>query len=154
MRLQCCRRALRRGEGKCALRYSAKRILCPKYYIDKRISAGDEDVESGVQTSAQHSYTCSYQGFSTSVSLEIATHKHSPSKPGRGHLLVLACEYATTTSYIPNSLLFWTKLPSTHYVDRENDKQTSPCTPSGLYYTRSIVQVWGEYTFHAYTIIA
>ena len=45
-----------------------------------------------VQTSAPHSYACSYQRFSSRTSLEIATHRQSPSKMGGSHALVLTCE--------------------------------------------------------------
>ena len=44
-----------------------------------------------VQASAPHSR----------ASLENATHRNSPSKTGGSHALVLTCEYATPTSYIP-----------------------------------------------------
>ena len=110
-------------------------------------------LKTHVQTSAQHSYICSYQQFSRRASLEFATHRDSPSKTGSSHALMLTCEYATPTNYLCNSLFCWTKPPSSHQVDKENDKQTSPCTPSSLY-MRSIVQVWRDYTCHTYTIIA
>ena len=67
-----------------------------------------------IQTWAQHSYTCSYQQFSSRAFLEIATHRHLPSKMDGSHALVLTCEYATRTSNtcIRNSLLCWTQRPS------------------------------------------
>ena len=52
-------------------------------------------LKARVQTSAPHRYTCSYQQFSIRTSLEIATHRHSPSKMGCSHTLALTCEYAT-----------------------------------------------------------
>ena len=58
-----------------------------------------------VRASAPHSYTYSYQQFSSRTSLGIATHRHSPSKTGGSHALVLTCKHATPTSYICNSVL-------------------------------------------------
>ena len=70
-------------------------------------------LKAHVQTSAPHSYTCSYHRFSSRASLEIANQMHSPSKTGSSHALVLAFEYATPTSYsVRNSILCWTKQPS------------------------------------------
>ena len=65
-----------------------------------------------IQTSAPHSYTCNYQQFSHRASLGIATHRRSPLKTGCSHTLVLTYEHATPTSYIHNSILCWTKRPS------------------------------------------
>ena len=47
-----------------------------------------------VQISVQHSYTCNYmyQRFSRRTSLENVTHRHSPSKTGNSHGLILTCE--------------------------------------------------------------
>ena len=66
----------------------------------------------GVQTSAPHSYTCSYQQLSNKTFLKIATHRYSPSKMNGSYALILTCEYATPTSYIRISVLYWTKRPS------------------------------------------
>ena len=125
------------------------------YYSDERFSAGDERVESAFKllpNTATHVH-CSYQQFSSKASCKIATHRDSPSKTSGSYALVLTCEYATPTSYIWNSLLCWTKRPSSHQVDRENDKQSSPNTPSSLYYTRSVVQMWRDYTCHTYQLL-
>ena len=68
-----------------------------------------------VQTSSPltHRYTCSYQRLSNKTSLEIATHRCSPLKTGGSyHAVALTYEYATTTSYICNSVLCSTKQPS------------------------------------------
>ena len=65
-----------------------------------------------VQTSTPHSYTCSYQPFSSRAYLEIATHRHSPLKTDGSPALILTREYATPKSYIRHSVLCWTKWPS------------------------------------------
>ena len=54
---------------------------------------GMNELKALVQTSAPHSYTCSYQRLSSRASLEIAIHRHSPSEMGGSHDLVLTCEY-------------------------------------------------------------
>ena len=38
--------------------------------------------------------------------------------------------------------------------DREKDKRASPYTPTSLYCTCSVVQVWPDFTCHAHTINA
>ena len=38
-------------------------------------------------------------------------------------------------------------------VGRQNDKQTSPYTPTSLYCMYSVVQVWPDFTCHTHTII-
>ena len=68
-------------------------------------------LKASIPACAQHSYTCSYQQLSGRDSLEIVTHRHSPSKTGGSHAFVLTCEYATPTSYIRNGILRWTKRP-------------------------------------------
>ena len=60
-------------------------------------------VQTSAPHTAPHSYTCSYQRFSSRTYLEIAAHRHSPSKTGGSHALVLTCEYTTPTSYTRNS---------------------------------------------------
>ena len=70
------------------------------YYSDERFSGGDECVKTARSNFHPHSYTCNYQQFSSRVSLKIVTHRHSPSKTGGSHSLILTCEYAAPTSYI------------------------------------------------------
>ena len=80
-----------------------KNVFCAS---DERFSVLDERVES---THSNFSYTCCYQQFLSRTSLEIATHRHAPSKTGGRHVFILTCEYTTPTSYICNRVLCWTK---------------------------------------------
>ena len=41
-----------------------------------------------------------------------------------------------------------------HQADKEINKRASPITPSNLWYTRSVSELWRHYTCHAYTINA
>ena len=96
-----------RGEKKCVLRYSAKRILLYYSVIVTNVLALETNaLKAPVKTSAPHSYTCSYQRFSSRTCHEIATHRHSPSKTGGSHAPVLTCEYATPTSYSIYAIAF------------------------------------------------
>ena len=59
------------------------------YYNDECFSTENNALKAHVQTSALQIYTCSYQQFSSTAFLEIGTHRHSPSKAGGNHALVL-----------------------------------------------------------------
>ena len=98
---------LARGEDR-ILRNSAKRNFLV-YYSDDRLVLETNALKAHVPTSGSHSYTCSYQRFSSRHYLKIATHRHSPSQTSNSHTLILTCEYAPPTSYIHNSVLCWTK---------------------------------------------
>ena len=80
---------------------------------DERFSAGDERVQN-VHSNFTHTHTASYQRLSNKTCLEmIATHRLSPPKMGGSyHALILTIEYGVPTSYISNSVLCWTKWPS------------------------------------------
>ena len=127
---------------------------------DERFSAGDECVENARSNLSPlplhtHSYICSYQRLSNRNSFEITTHRCSRSKAsGRYHAFVLTSKNATPTSYISNSVPWWTKRPSSRLSWWENNKWTFPYTPSSLYCTCSVVQAWPDFTCRAHTIIA
>ena len=106
----CCRWTPRHREKKCILCYSVKGIL---YTIATNgLAQKTNALKARVQTFTPQSHTCSYQQFSSKPSFKIATHTQSPSKMGSSHSLILTCKYATPTSYIYNSVLCWTKWPS------------------------------------------
>ena len=79
-------------EENCVLGDSAKPFFL--YNSDDRFSAGDE---AFVQTSAPHSYTSSYQQFSSRAYLEFDTHRHSSSSK----TAVATLKYSPTSTLYP-----------------------------------------------------
>ena len=73
-------------------------------------------LKTRIQTSATH--TAGYQRLSNKTYLEMtATHRYSPMKTSGSYLaLVLTFKHATPTSYIHNSILCWTKRPSSRLL--------------------------------------
>ena len=81
---------------------------------DKCFSAGDEHIENSHSNFSLLPHTANYQWPSNKTYFKmIATHTCSPSKMGGSyHVFVLTSEYASPISYILNSVLSWTKQPS------------------------------------------
>ena len=76
---------------------AGKNALCVS---DERYIAGDERVENARSNfNPIQLHTRSYQRLSNRTSLEIATHRYSPSKMCGSHALELTREYATPTSF-------------------------------------------------------
>ena len=80
--LLCCRQTLRCREKECVLCYIVMNVLVLE----------TNTLKTRIQTSTPHRYTCSSQWFLRRTSLKIATHRHSHSKTGGSHALVLICE--------------------------------------------------------------
>ena len=82
---------------------------------DECFSAGDERIGNASSNfSHTHIHVASYQRLSNRNYFKmIATHRYSSPKTGGSyHALVFTSEYATPTSYTRNSILCWTKRPS------------------------------------------
>ena len=71
-----------------------------QYYCDERFSTGDERVESALKLPAHTTTRVGTSDFKQNFYQNCYTHRHSPSKTGLSHTLVLTCEYATPTSHI------------------------------------------------------
>ena len=123
----------------------------------KSFGAGDERIEN-VLLNFSHTHTASYQQLPNKPYVEmIVTCRNSPTKTGGITLSYLPL--STLYPHIRNSVHCCTERFSTTCTCREPDKWTStytPLIPSKLVAacnTRSVVQVWPNYTWHAHTII-
>ena len=121
-------------------------MLCAS---DERFSAGNECVEK--RTSKLHPHTATHVAtvdFPTELLSGTYLRKRAVATLSYSPLSMLHPQVIYVIAYSAGLNGF-----EVDQVDRENNKRTSPYTPSSLYCKCSVVHVWPDFTCPAHTII-